>query len=146
MAEASEILCVLLDTRCPLLHFPPSLQDYIFTLRPRKQCILVLTKADLVPASVADAWKRYLEASFGYSVVLVQSYKEEDRRARTQGEGYPPPETVRLSKPDVTDILDRVSSEISSRCTFDSQARPHRCSQAGPSRSDIPSGGYEARE
>lgn len=85
VTEASEILLVLLDVRCPLLHFPPSLQDYISTLKPRKKCILVLTKVDLVPSALADSWKEYLEKRFKYGVILVESYKERDKGANTQG-------------------------------------------------------------
>src|SRR6185369_11980830 len=30
VTEISQILLVLLDSRCPLLHFPPPLQQYLF--------------------------------------------------------------------------------------------------------------------
>lgn len=85
VSEVSEILLVLLDVRCPLLHLPTSLQDYVSTLKPRKKCILILTKVDLVPKALANAWKAYLERRYKYDVVMVESYKEHERGENTQG-------------------------------------------------------------
>jgi len=82
----SSILLVLIDIRCPPLHFPPSLQDFISSLQPRKEVILVLTKCDLVPTDVKDAWvgwcKQEWEEKKGWEVVEVESYR---REARKQG-------------------------------------------------------------
>ena len=85
VSEASEILLILLDVRCPLVHFPPSLQDYVATLKPRKKCILVLTKVDLVPVVIADVWKSYLKKTFDNEVITVESYIEHAKGERTQG-------------------------------------------------------------
>ncbi|GAA6039125.1 hypothetical protein JCM8097_005338 [Rhodosporidiobolus ruineniae] len=86
--EQSEILCVLIDVRFPLLHYPPSLRHYLRTLKPAKPVVLVLTKTDLVPSAHAHAWKRWLEnleGPDGARVVLMESYREEERREETQG-------------------------------------------------------------
>ncbi|GJN89589.1 hypothetical protein Rhopal_002576-T1 [Rhodotorula paludigena] len=89
--ETSDLLLVLVDVRFPLLHYPPSLRSYLRTLKPLKPVVLVLTKTDLVPRAVADAWKRYFEQleggddGAGAQVVLMESYKEEERREETQG-------------------------------------------------------------
>ncbi|BGP31353.1 hypothetical protein JCM10296v2_003117 [Rhodotorula toruloides] len=98
--ETSDVLLVLIDVRFPLLHYPPSLRHYLRTLRPHpKPVILVLTKTDLVPRWVSEAWKRYLEEDAGtqsegddhadggakIEVVLMESYKEEERGEDTQG-------------------------------------------------------------
>ncbi|KAK9897365.1 P-loop containing nucleoside triphosphate hydrolase protein [Cystobasidium minutum MCA 4210] len=85
VSEVSEILLVLLDVRCPLLHLPTSLQDYVATLKPRKKCILVLTKVDLVPEEVAKAWKAYLQERYKFEVIMVESYKEHTKGENTQG-------------------------------------------------------------
>ncbi|GAA5866420.1 hypothetical protein JCM3774_004677 [Rhodotorula dairenensis] len=109
--EASDILLVLIDVRFPLLHYPPSLRHYLRTLKPNpKPVVLVLTKTDLVPAWVAEAWKRYFEeeADLAMSaaavaasttaeggragggmmnkieVVLMESYREKEMREETQ--------------------------------------------------------------
>lgn len=87
VTEASEILLILLDVRCPLLHFPQSLRDYTATLKPRKQFVLVLTKVDLVPMEIAQSWQKYLEMRYNYPVTMVESYKERAKSARTQGTG-----------------------------------------------------------
>ncbi|GAA5925846.1 hypothetical protein JCM3775_005132 [Rhodotorula graminis] len=87
--EVSDILCVLIDVRFPLLHYPPSLRTYLRTIKPApKPVVLVLTKTDLVPHEVADAWREYfeeLEGPDGAKVVLMESYREEQRREETQG-------------------------------------------------------------
>lgn len=80
---------MLLDVRCPLLHLPTSLQDYVATLKPRKKCILVLTKVDLVPEEVAKAWKAYLQERYKFEVIMVESYKEHTKGENTQGELVP---------------------------------------------------------
>lgn len=76
------------DVRFPLIHYPPSLQDYVKTLKPAKKVILVLTKTDLVPRWLAQAWKVWFEESEGpdgASVVLMESYRETERNVLTQG-------------------------------------------------------------
>ncbi|GAA5922261.1 hypothetical protein JCM1841_001386 [Sporobolomyces salmonicolor] len=85
--EISEILLVLIDVRFPLLHYPPSLRTYLHTLKPRKPLVLVLTKTDLVPRWLAEAWKTWFEETEGegVSVVLMESYREEEKREETQG-------------------------------------------------------------
>jgi hypothetical protein len=87
VCELSSILLILLDVRCPLLHYPPSLRNYVLSLRPPKKVILVLTKCDLVPPSVAKAWKSFLEAQDGDKVVCVESYSERSKGVYEQGTG-----------------------------------------------------------
>ncbi|KAK4057880.1 hypothetical protein OIO90_001099 [Microbotryomycetes sp. JL221] len=85
--EVSEILLILVDVRFPLLHYPPSLSNYVKTLRD-KRVILVLTKTDLVPTWIADSWRRYFEhqeGPDGAEVVMMESYREIERRDETQG-------------------------------------------------------------
>ncbi|KAG8709799.1 hypothetical protein FRC08_018044 [Ceratobasidium sp. 394] len=79
VCELSSILMLLLDARCPPLHYPPSLDAYIKSLRPARQVILVLTKVDIVGEECASAWKKWLKERYGESgvqVVGVQSYEE----------------------------------------------------------------------
>lgn len=85
VCEVSAILLVLVDARAPLLHFPPALQDYLCTLRPRKGVILVLTKTDLIPSQLVEQWEAYLEAEFGYRVVRAESYRPREASAQAQG-------------------------------------------------------------
>lgn len=49
--EMSSILLILIDVRCPPLHLPPSMIEYVLNLQPKKEVILVLTKCDLVSSS-----------------------------------------------------------------------------------------------
>lgn len=95
VTEISQILLVLLDSRCPLLHFPPSLIDYL----GNRKIILVLTKVDITgPARIA-AWMRYFKNCYpDLRVVQVESYIEKDATTVHQGKRqYEPhlPETFR---------------------------------------------------
>jgi hypothetical protein len=81
--ERSHLLLVLLDARCPLLHLPPSLVEHLRKYAAVKT-ILVLTKKDIVGEKVAMAWKRWLEERFGWSVVVTEAYKRQEKR---EGQG-----------------------------------------------------------
>lgn len=93
MTESSAILLLLIDARCPPLHCPPSLRTYVKALKPRKEVILVLTKADLVDAGALAGWRTWLEewwtegdepgAVSNVQVVAVSSYD----KALLYGEG-----------------------------------------------------------
>ncbi|KAH9178790.1 P-loop containing nucleoside triphosphate hydrolase protein [Lactarius sanguifluus] len=73
VTENSQILMVLLDSRCPLLHLPPSLVNFISL--PRYRVILVLTKVDISGPQRAEAWASYLRLKYpSTKVVMVESY------------------------------------------------------------------------
>ena len=79
MTEISQILLILLDSRCPTLHFPPALVSFLASAAPpdRVRPILVLTKVDIAGPARADAWTRYLRARHpGLRIVHVESYVE----------------------------------------------------------------------
>jgi hypothetical protein len=81
VGESSDILCVLADIRAPLLHLPGSLLDYLRGLKPARPVLLVLTKCDLVPETVVDAWRRYLAHEYpDFRVVCIESYLDYDAR------------------------------------------------------------------
>lgn len=58
--EASAIVLLLVDSRCPPVHCPPSLRAYLKSYKPRRQIILVLTKADLVDPGALEGWRTWL--------------------------------------------------------------------------------------
>ena len=67
--EVSDALLLIVDARTPLISFPAPL--YEEAVRRRLPCICLLNKADLLPASVADAWAAHLRQRFpGLSFVL----------------------------------------------------------------------------
>lgn len=77
VTESSSIILLLLDSRCPALHAPPSLRKYIQSLKPNKEVILVLTKADLVDPEAVRRWKEWIMRWWGgegVQVVSVMSY------------------------------------------------------------------------
>lgn len=89
MTEISEIILVLLDSRAPLLHLPPSLSTYLSSLptpsHPLK-IILALTKVDITGPVRVAAWTRYFERKHpGIKVVQVEAYQEKAEGAGKQG-------------------------------------------------------------
>ena len=79
MTEISQILLILLDSRCPTLHFPPALGAYLANVpnASRLRTVLVLTKVDISGPHRAAAWTAYLRAQYpGMRVVQVESYVE----------------------------------------------------------------------
>lgn len=53
-------MLLLIDSRCPPVHCPPSLRAYLRSYKPRRQIILVLTKADLVDPAALEGWRAWL--------------------------------------------------------------------------------------
>lgn len=78
VVEISQIVLILLDSRCPLLHYPPSLAAYLASPQlSRKRTILVLTKVDISGPARADAWARYFQHQYpSFRVVQVETYAE----------------------------------------------------------------------
>ena len=65
---------ILLDSRCPLLHYPPSLASYLAGL-PNRKIILVLTKVDISGPDRANAWSDYLMKKHPHvRIIQVESY------------------------------------------------------------------------
>lgn len=64
----------MLDSRCPFLHYPPSLASYLAGL-PNRKIILVLTKVDISGPNRANAWSDYLKKRYPHvRIVQVESY------------------------------------------------------------------------
>ncbi|KAG1754877.1 P-loop containing nucleoside triphosphate hydrolase protein [Suillus paluster] len=75
VTEISQILLCLLDSRCPPLHFPPSLESYLVTRKAK--IILVLTKVDIAGPERAEAWTAYLRKRHpGLPIVQVEAYQQ----------------------------------------------------------------------
>ena len=88
VSEISQIMLLLLDSRCPALHFPPSLHTYLAALYPKRPLILVLTKSDLVPPSYTAAWSAWLRDRYSsVRVVNVESYREHEGQKERKGQG-----------------------------------------------------------
>ncbi|KII93170.1 hypothetical protein PLICRDRAFT_35356 [Plicaturopsis crispa FD-325 SS-3] len=85
VTEISQIMLVLLDARCPLLHLPPPLLAYL-SLPYSPPPILVLTKVDIAGPARAAAWTTYLETRHpGLRVVQVEAYREKTYGDAKQG-------------------------------------------------------------
>ncbi|KAI1789795.1 P-loop containing nucleoside triphosphate hydrolase protein [Ganoderma leucocontextum] len=79
VTEISQIILILLDSRCPILHFPPALSSYLSSIphASRLRTILVLTKVDISGPDRATTWTTYLNALYpDMRVVQVESYTE----------------------------------------------------------------------
>lgn len=68
---------LITDVRHPALHFSPSLYSHVVK-DLNKSLVLVLNKSDLVPASVAIAWKHYFTHNFpGTHVICFSAYPDD---------------------------------------------------------------------
>lgn len=75
VTEISQILLCLLDSRCPPLHFPSSLESYLASRKAK--VILVLTKVDIAGPERAEAWTAYLQKQHpGLPIVQVEAYQQ----------------------------------------------------------------------
>lgn len=63
VSERSDILLVVVDSRQPILNFPPSLYQYI-THTLHKPMVLVLNKIDLIPTPVVQQWLDYFHHTY----------------------------------------------------------------------------------
>lgn len=91
VTEIAQILLILLDSRCPLLHYPPSLASYLASphIAGHTRAILVLTKVDISGPVRAAAWTQFLNRKLPHlRVVQVESYTEKPRGESTSGRKY----------------------------------------------------------
>ncbi|GJJ79052.1 large subunit GTPase 1 [Entomortierella parvispora] len=61
--EISDIIMIIVDIRHPVIHFPPSLYDYVVKEMKRK-LVVVFNKVDLVAPNTLFAWKQYFKEKF----------------------------------------------------------------------------------
>ncbi|SJL06173.1 uncharacterized protein ARMOST_09509 [Armillaria ostoyae] len=109
VTEISDIILVLLDSRCPLLHYPPSLSDYLSNIKH----ILVLTKVDITGPERVQAWTRYLRDHYpGVPIVEVEAYAERDPSAVHQGRKRYDPHLPDGFRQKLVQILQEVHAEM----------------------------------
>ena len=109
VAEISQIILVLLDSRCPLLHFPLSLVAYLSD----RKVILVLTKVDISGPARAASWTRYFNAHLpNLRVVHVEAYAEKTASAQHQGRKMYEPHLPESFKERLVQAIKEVHSEM----------------------------------
>ncbi|KAF7971395.1 hypothetical protein HWV62_21232 [Athelia sp. TMB] len=109
VVEISQIILVLLDSRCPLLHFPPSLAAYL----SERRVILVLTKVDLSGPARAAAWTRYLHEHYpGRRIVQVEAYTEKVASDMHQGRAQWEPHLQQSFKERLVKAIREVHAEV----------------------------------
>ncbi|MEM3926719.1 MAG: GTPase [Desulfurococcaceae archaeon] len=68
LVKKADVVLMVLDARDPLGTFSKRVENIV--RRYRKELILVLNKADLIPRSVANEWKKYFIEK-GYEVIYM---------------------------------------------------------------------------
>ncbi|KAJ3046059.1 Guanine nucleotide-binding-like protein 1 [Rhizophlyctis rosea] len=77
VSELSDIMLLVVDSRHPILHFPPSLFDHIVK-ELGKKLVLVFNKIDLIDAVTLQAWKSYFVQRFpGLLTATFSCYPKE---------------------------------------------------------------------
>ncbi|KAF8923949.1 Guanine nucleotide-binding-like protein 1, partial [Dissophora ornata] len=83
--EISDIIMIIVDIRHPVIHFPPSLYQYVVNDMKRK-LVVVFNKVDLVAPNTLFAWKEYFKEQFpelhiaSFSSALQRVAKKPRRR------------------------------------------------------------------
>jgi hypothetical protein len=109
VTEISQIILVLIDSRCPLLHYPPSLASY---LSDRKH-ILVLTKVDISGPVRTAAWIAYFNQHHpSIPVVPVEAYAEREQSVLHQGRTMYEPHIPQSFRQRLVDTIRQVHQEL----------------------------------
>ncbi|KAH6916998.1 GTPase [Coprinopsis sp. MPI-PUGE-AT-0042] len=109
--ERAQILLVLLDSRCPTLHYPPSLAAYLEHLK--KKVILVLTKVDISGPERVEAWVAFLRERYpNVPIVQVESYAEKEITAVHQGRRQHEPAIPHAFRQNLIAAIKQVHSEL----------------------------------
>lgn len=83
VCEISDVIVIVVDTRHPVLNFPPTLYEYVVVQLKKKMC-LALTKSDIVGETVVTAWTEYIKEKFpqvsvvNCSVYDLESFNKAD--------------------------------------------------------------------
>lgn len=83
VVELSDIILFVVDARHPVLHFPPTLYDYV-TNEMKKSLVLVFNKIDLVDQQTLEAWKKYFTDRYpelvtaGFSCYPKECFRQSD--------------------------------------------------------------------
>ncbi|KAK9766174.1 hypothetical protein K7432_004938 [Basidiobolus ranarum] len=76
--EISDIILIVVDSRHPVLHFPPALYRYVVN-ELKRSLVLVFNKVDLINEVTLEAWKEYFQQQFpDLHIASFSSYKRED--------------------------------------------------------------------
>jgi len=109
VTEISQIILVLLDSRCPILHYPPSLSSYL----GERKVILVLTKVDISGPTRVEAWIEYIHQSHPHvRVVQVESYIEKEASIDHQGHKQYEPSIPDHFRAMLVQVIKEVHSEM----------------------------------
>lgn len=109
VTEISQIILVLLDSRCPILHYPPSLSNYL----AGRKVILVLTKVDISGPVRVQQWVDYVKRHYpGSRVVQVESYAEKKAQEDHEGRKQYEPSIPLQFRAALIDAIKDVHSEL----------------------------------
>ncbi len=108
MVELSDVVVQVVDARDPLFYFNRDLAAYVGEVDPRKQCVMLVNKADLLTPSQREQWAKHLEA--GDIRTIFFSAVEETSDAECKDEEELVLNTARVfSPPEVLLALQRAS-------------------------------------
>lgn len=109
VTEISQIILVLLDSRCPMLHYPPSLSNYLGD----RKVILVLTKVDIAGPARVQSWITYLQKYYPRSrIVQVESYIEKEVSGDHQGHKQHEPSIPVHFRASLVEMLKQAHQEL----------------------------------
>jgi len=102
VVEKCDILIQIVDGRNPLYFRCPDLETYIKNVDPKKECLLLVNKADLLSETVRNSWANYFEEN-GIKYLFFSALNEGNKIA-DEIDGI-------LAKENVSDEMEEEESE-----------------------------------
>lgn len=115
VAEKSDLLLQIVDCRNPLLFMCSDLEEYAREIDPRKKCITVMNKSDLLSEKQRAAWVQYFKEKgidyVFYSALSALKSAEEDAAEPKCKEGSSADESIEVYS--ASKLLDLINKEVS---------------------------------
>lgn len=92
--ERSDVVVQVVDARDPLTYWSDSLAAYASDIHPTKASVVLLNKADLLPAAVREGWADWLEARgrrYAFWSAAAASEAQQAARHEASALGLPAP-------------------------------------------------------
>ncbi|KAJ3194599.1 Guanine nucleotide-binding-like protein 1 [Irineochytrium annulatum] len=112
VVEISDIILFVVDSRHPILHFPPTLYDYVVN-KMKKKLVLVFNKIDLVDPITLSAWRDYFHSLYpSLHVAHFSIYPPEVHLPTPSADASSSTAATRLKAPTTSSRLQRFSRSV----------------------------------
>ncbi|XP_061356855.1 GTPase LSG1-2-like [Gastrolobium bilobum] len=116
VVERSDLLVMVVDSRDPLFYRCPDLEAYAREVDEHKRTLLLVNKADLLPASIREKWAEYFRAHDILFIFWSAKAASAALEGKKLGSSWEPDNLGRTNNPDTKiygrdELLARLQSE-----------------------------------